>query len=314
MSEKCRMIFFGASDICLKPLKAIIKSEKCELVGIITQPDKSSGRGQKLSSNVVAKFAEENGILCFKPEKLDDEAFCQISNLDSDIAIVLSYGHILKKKFLDLPPLGMWNLHASILPKYRGASPINACIAAGEKTTGVTLMQMVEAMDAGAIVDILEVNIDEKETAETLKHKLSSAAADVLIKNLHQLISKTAKLTEQNHTEATYTKKLKKEDGLLNFEEPAEILERKIRALTPWPGSYFMLNNKIVKIHEADVKIAQINEKLGTIVSYSQKEFTIATGQNLLSVKKLQKEGGKIMTFDDFVRGNKMSFEETTLL
>ena len=250
---KPRVIFFSADEIS-KPCLEFLRTEpSIAFCGIVTQPQRAKGRGQTVSLNPVAQWAQTHALPFYQAETIDDVAFDWLKQMQPHLVLVMAFGHILKKRFLELPKLGMWNLHVSLLPKYRGASPVQTALLNGEIETGVTLMSMVEAMDAGPWLAQQTTAIAPDDTAVTLREKLAQASVALLRMSLPILLSKTYVLTPQNEANATYCKKLSKADGCLDFSKPAVFLERCIRAYQPWPGAYFLKNNERYLIHQAHV-------------------------------------------------------------
>ena len=303
--------------------------------GIVTQPQRAKGRGQIPSLNPIAEWAQTHVLPFYQAETMNDAAFDWLKQIQPHLVLVMAFGHILKKRFLELPPLGMWNLHVSLLPKYRGASPVQAALLNGDAETGVTLMSMVEAMDAGPWLAQQKTVIAPDDTAVTLREKLAQVSAALLRTSLPTLLSKNYVLTPQNEADATYCKKLSKADGCLDFSKPAVFLERCIRAYQPWPGAYFLKNNERYLVHRAHVLTdgtaekkllsptasTSIKDKLssnadGTNLTYGQfltdphrTVLAVTTGEGLLAIDRIQKAGGKSMNAAEFLRGNRSFLE-----
>ncbi|MDR0647166.1 MAG: methionyl-tRNA formyltransferase [Puniceicoccales bacterium] len=303
---KVRTVFLSASDIAVPCLERLLKINDCQLVSIVTQPERPRGRGQKHSPNPIATWAQSHRIACLQTEQMDDGIFVELRQMQIDIALVMAFGHILKQRFLDLPALGMWNFHTSLLPKYRGASPIQTCLLMGEHETGVTLMRMVEKLDAGPWIAQKIVGIETQETAHTLTQKLAHASADLLVECWSRLIQKNYSVVEQIESAATVTRKLNKADGLLDFNETALSLERKVRALNPWPGTFFQWKSECIKVHTAHIIDEEIARKPGTVLfDFCQCPLGIATSKGILAIDQLQRPGGKILHAKEFLNGNK---------
>ena len=332
---KPRVIFFSADEIS-KPCLEFLRTEpSITFCGIVTQPQRAKGRGQTVSLNPVAQWAQTHALPFYQAETIDDVAFDWLKQMQPHLVLVMAFGHILKKRFLELPKLGMWNLHVSLLPKYRGASPVQAALLNGDAETGVTLMSMVEAMDAGPWLAQQTTAIAPDDTAVTLREKLAQASAALLHTSLPKLLSRDYVLTSQNEANATYCKKLSKADGCLDFSKPAVFLERCIRAYQPWPGAYFLKNNERYLVHQAHVSANGLTEETSLFPAVSgstqHKSFTnadgmhptygqfltdpnrtvlaVTTGEGLLVIDRIQKAGGKSMNAAEFLRGNRHFFE-----
>ncbi|MDR1255150.1 MAG: methionyl-tRNA formyltransferase [Puniceicoccales bacterium] len=308
--SKVRTVFLSASDISIPCLERLLKIDNCQLIGIVTQPERPRGRGQKYSPNPIATWAQSHRIAYLQTEQMDDNLFVELQQMRIDLALVMAFGHILKRRFLDLPALGMWNFHTSLLPKYRGASPIQTCLLMGERETGVTLMRMVEKLDAGPWITQKIVGIEAQETAYTLTQKLAHASADLLAEYWNPLIQKNYSVVEQIESSATVTRKLHKADGLLDFNETALSLERKVRSLNPWPGTFFHPKGECIKVHTAHILNEEVAHKPGTMLfDFCQCPLGIATSKGVLAIDQLQRSGGKILRAKEFLNGNKFLFE-----
>jgi methionyl-tRNA formyltransferase len=308
--SKVRTVFLSASDIAVPCLERLLKINDCQLVGIVTQPERPRGRGQKYSPNPIATWAQSHRIAYLQTDQMDDNLFVELQQMQIDLAFVMAFGHILKRRFLDLPALGMWNFHASLLPKYRGASPIQTCLLMGEHETGVTLMRMVEKLDAGPWIAQKIVGIEAQETAYTLTQKLAHASADLLAEYWGRLVQKNYSVVEQIEPSATVTRKLHKADGLLDFNESALSLERKVRAFNPWPGTFFHWGSECIKVHGAHIMDEEVAHKPGTILfDFCQCPLGVATSKGILAIDRLQRSGGKILHAKEFLNGNKSLFK-----
>ena len=304
MTEKPRVLFFSAAEISIPCLEVLKNDTSVDFTGIVTQPCRAKGRGQKVSLNPIAIWAEENAIPYYQAEKMDAAAFEWLQAQTPDLVFVMAFGHWLKKEFLTLPTLGMWNFHTSLLPKYRGASPIQTAILSGEKTTGVSLMSMVEKMDAGPWLSQESVLIDSTDTTLTLTHKLAEASAVLLKRTLPDLLAQNYTLIPQNESNVSFCKKFSKEDGELDFSKSAVALERQVRAFQPWPGSYFFKNGERYIVHKAHVVPRVENSNETFYIDKSRKQLLITTSEQALSIDVLQKSGGKPLAIADFLRGN----------
>lgn len=300
---KPRIIFFSAGEIALPCLDYLLRNTAVELVGIVTQPERPKGRGQKVSLNPIAQWAENNTIPYCQAEKMDDSVLNWLKEKQPDLGLTMAFGHFLKSAFLELPPLGMWNLHTSLLPKYRGASPITSCLLDGANETGVSLMAMVTKLDAGPWIAQEKVTIANDETSSTLTKKLAQASAYLLEAALPSLLDKTYTLHEQNEAEVTFTHKFSKTDGLLDFSKPAVVLERQIRAFQPWPSSYFFVNEQRYIVHKAHVEASQKSEIGSLHIDRTKGTFSIQTAEGMLVLDSIQKAGGKPLPTKEFLRG-----------
>lgn len=304
---KPRILFFSAAEISIPCLEVLEKDNRVDLVGIVTQPERARGRGQQIRLNPIGLWAEQYSVPFFQAEKMDDAAYEWLRSMRPDLIFVMAFGHILGKRFLDLPPLGMWNFHTSLLPKYRGASPIQTAILNGESCSGVTLMSMVKKMDAGAWLAQKKVHLADDETTPSLTKKMAETSAKLLAESLPTLLNRNYALTEQNPSEVTFCSKYTKTDGELDFSKPAEILERQIRAFQPWPGSYFFKNNERYIVHKAHAIVTEsTSQNVGTFhVDSGRKSLYVTTSSGDLYLEILQKSGGKPMLVADFLRGDR---------
>ena len=305
-----KVVYMGTPDFAVPALKKISEAGH-EVLGVFTQPDRPKGRSNKLIPSPVKVAAEELGYEVYQPLKLREEEYVNIlRDLAPDIIVVAAYGQILTEDILELPKYGCINIHASLLPKFRGASPIEAAILSGDEKTGVTIMYMAKGLDTGDIISQADIEIGKHNT-ETLTEALSLLGADLVVKTIAEIEEGTASRTVQDDSLSTYSGKLSKEMGLIDFTESAEEIERKIRAFYPWPCAYTSLDGKGLKIIEADVvEMPEVDVELckpGSIVELTKKSFSIATGDKALKIKKLQPEGEKAMDTVAFLNGNKLN-------
>jgi len=277
-------------------------NKRFDVVGIITQPDKRVGRGRFVQSSPVKIFAKEKGIPFLQPKKLAvEEVLCVLSEWKPHIIIVAAYGKILRSQILELPRFGCINVHASYLPKWRGASPVQAAILNGDQTTGVTIMKMDEGIDTGDIITQKEVKISESETAASLTEKMAAIGANLLVDTLPRYIGGKSIPKKQLSKNATYAGLIKKQDGLLDFQKSAEELERQVRAYDPWPNCYFDWNGKNVKVYNAKVLISQRLKpgQRGIIENYP----CVGTGTYDLRLVKIQMPGKQKISGIVFLNG-----------
>ena len=298
-----KIVFMGTPDYAAVTLERLLKTDH-EIAGVFAQPDKKVGRKQILTPPPVKVVAQDNNIPVFQPDTLrDGEALKILKEINPDIIVVVAYGKILPEEILNLPKFGCVNGHASLLPKYRGASPIQWCIVCGEKVTGVTVMQMDKGMDTGDILTQEEVVIGENETAEELFDRLAVISAELMVKTIDDIENITPR--KQDEDEATYAPIIKKEMALLDFSKPAETLFNEIRGYYSWPCAYFFLGGKRVKVITANVG-GNTNQQAGTVVG-NDDCLEIACGDGkTLKLLTLQPEGKGQMTAKQMLCGNKI--------
>ncbi|MFH1366662.1 MAG: methionyl-tRNA formyltransferase [Patescibacteria group bacterium] len=300
--EEYRIIFFGTPDFAVPPLEALI-SQNYEVVACVTKPDTTKGRDLKLSASPVKNLALKHNIPVLQPDKIKDDNFYQaIKNLRPDIIIVVAYGKILPLSILEIPFLGCLNIHASLLPFYRGPSPIHYALLNQEKETGLTLMKMDEHMDTGPILCQEKIKISENDDFESLHNKLAKLGAKLLIETLPLYLNNKIRPRPQNESQATYTKIIKKEDGRLDFNRPASVLAGKIRASNPWPGAFCVWQGKNLKILKASVLQEKSEGHPGQVMINNGKIF-VSTEDKMLEIKTLQLEARKVLSAKDFVIG-----------
>lgn len=304
-----RIVFMGTPDFAVPTLETLIQSEH-EVVGVVTQPDRPKGRSGKLQFSPVKEAAVEAQIPVFQPERIKDGTFYPVlQELNPDVIIVVAFGQILPKEILELPKYGCMNVHASLLPKLRGAAPIQWSVIDGDPESGVTIMQMDEGLDTGDMLMVQKYTLDAKETGGSLFDKLSQLGGPMILEVLKQAEAGELHPVPQGE-EYTYAKMLSKETGKLDFTRPAVELERLIRGLNPWPSCYTGLQGKMLKIWDADIVDAgqqaaeQIEKgRCGQIVMIDKKRLWIQTGDGCLSVQSLQLAGKKRMNIADFLHG-----------
>lgn len=304
-----KVVFMGTPEFAATALKELIKSH--EITAVITQPDKPAGRGKKISFPPVKEVAAANNINVYQPQKIKDKAFItQLSALNADIFVVAAYGQILSKEILDMPKYGSVNIHASLLPKYRGAAPIQWAIINGERETGITIIQMDEGIDTGAMILAESIPIDSNETGESLHNKLADLGGYTILKALKLIEAGSLRPTVQDDTLSTYAPMLKKETGRIDWTKSAEEIERLIRGLYPWPSAFSHCTGfGIVKIIKAACIPYNTNEiPGGTIIDIDRKKgLIVATGHNALLIEKIQIRGKKAMDVPAFLLGNEIN-------
>jgi methionyl-tRNA formyltransferase len=308
---KRRLIFMGSDPIALPGLEFLTgdAAGEVDLVGVFTQPDRAVRRGKKVQANEIKQWAMSRGIAVTQPEKIGPAELDWLQEKGGELVLVMAYGHILRRALIDFPALGTYNLHASLLPKYRGAAPIQAAVASGDAVTGVTLMRMVRRLDAGPMVDQEVFEVERLETGQTAEVKMAAACVPLLRRNLGRLLDGKVSLTEQEEAESTYTRKLDKTDGGLDFSASAEVLARRINALYPWPGSFVDYQDQRVKIGRADWSMAAHGRmEPGTVISGDGDGLRVATGSGELSLLSLQRPGGRLLPVVEFLRGFPIPF------
>lgn len=295
-----RIVFFGTPLFAVPSLKALIQAGE-EISAVVTQPDRKKGRGHLLSQSPVKELSVKNGINVLQPEKMNDAAFLnELSSIKPELIVVVAYGKILIEEILRLPALGYINVHASLLPKYRGAAPIAWAIINGEKKTGITTMLMDKGLDTGDILLQEELEISDEDTTETLSIRLSELGASLLLKTISRIRDGSLKPQRQSG-EATYAPIIKKEDGLVNWSKTAAELSNFVRGMHPWPGAYCYLNREMIKL--VRVKAIAGSGMTGRIEKAHNSEFIAGTGSGLLSIVELQPQNKKVMPASAFLQG-----------
>ena len=300
-----RLIFMGTPEFSLSGLSSLINDKSYDIVGIFTQPDKAVGRHQTLTPPPVKNLALKHNLKVFQPQKIKAEIET-IKNLRPDLIVVIAYGKIIPQEILDIPKYGCINVHASLLPKYRGAACLNAPILNGDLETGVTIMQMEAGLDTGPILRQAKIKLTDTETLENVHDKLSLLGAELLNPTLHDFIAGGITPKIQDESLASYIKILKKEDGRIDWTKSAQEIERMVRAYNPWPGTHTGSNQKNVKIIAVNHEILKTNNhKIGESF-LNEDRLAIQCGQDALYILKSQLEGKKIMESAEFLRGHKL--------
>ena len=301
-----KVIFMGTPDFSIPSLEAIYKSDH-KIISVVTQPDKPKGRGMHLSPSPVKEFALKHDLNVLEPLKIKDNEFIKnLKTLSSDIIVVVAYGKILPKEVLDIPPLGCVNLHASLLPKYRGAAPINWAIINGEKETGVTTQKMALKLDSGDILLQEKIEILEYDTAGTLHDRLKIIGASLLVKTLDFIEKRNIKPIAQDEKEVSFAPMLKKEDGLIDWENKAENVINLIRGTNPWPSAYTFMSGKLFKIWKATYCNFNSGKEPGSIIKNGLK-LLVQTGDIVISLEEVQLENHKRMSAREFLIGKSIS-------
>ena len=282
------------------------------VVAVVTQPDRPRGRGRKVFPQPVSQVARAGGILVLQPKKLKDPVFLEdLADLRPDMIVVAAYGKILSREVLSLPPLGCYNVHASLLPAYRGPAPVRWAIMNGEERTGITIFRMDEGTDTGDLLAAASLEIGRNETAGMLTERLAGLAARIITPALRDVVEGKARLVPQDHAKATAVPILKKGDGRIDWSLSAEAIRNRIRGLDPWPGAFTFWLGKRLRLWEVEVAAKGSGGKPGEIVSVSDQGVRVQTGSGTLRLKTLQLEGGRRMSTEEFVRGHRMQPGET---
>lgn len=302
----------GSDPIALPLLEWMVGpagSELLEITAIYTQPDRAVGRGQKIVANGIKTWAMERNIPVRQPAKLTDEVRAELAGDQPDVAVVMAYGHILRESFITTPRLGTLNLHASILPDYRGASPIQSAIIRGDDETGVALMRIVKELDAGPVADIERVPIAPLDTALEIEAKLANACVPLVARNMPKLVSGTMEFAAQDHSQASFCRKLTKADGALDFRTAATVLAARINGLHPWPGCRVEIKGQIIRIGLAEA--ASGEGPPGRVIAIDRTALVIGTGRGVLRLLRLQRPGGRMLPAAEFLRGFPLDLGDT---
>jgi methionyl-tRNA formyltransferase len=303
-----RVVFIGTGEIGVPTLEALLKSEH-DVVGVVTQPDKPVGRTQQIEPPPIKKALMDNApsgralsLPILQPAKIrDPQAIEQIRALVPDVIVVMAYAQILPRDVLEIPKIACLNLHASLLPRWRGAAPIQAAIAAGDRETGITVMYMDQGLDTGDILLQHKLDILPTDTGGSLHERLAQIAPEALLESLQMLKKNSAPRIPQDNAHTTSAPKLKREHGRIDWSEPAEVIERKIRAFNPWPGAFMQISGQNLKIFSAAV--VDLSGESGEILR-SEKELVVAAGKGAVSLDEVQLEGKRRMTATEFLRGH----------
>ena len=309
MSKPLRIVFAGTPDFAARHLAALLSSQH-QVVAVYTQPDRPAGRGKKLTASPVKNIALEHDIPVYQPASLrNEEAQQELAAIDADIMVVVAYGLLLPQEVLDTPRLGCINVHGSILPRWRGAAPIQRSIWAGDTETGVTIMQMDIGLDTGDMLKVATLPIEASDTSATMYEKLADLGPDALIDCLSDIANGTAVAVKQDDELANYAKKLSKEEALIDWTMDAAVIERCVRAFNPWPMSYFTVAEQNIKVWQAAVEADNQGKAPGTILSADKQGILVATGNGALRLLSLQPQGKKAMTAADLLNSRREWFE-----
>src|SRR5882724_1509896 len=302
-----RIVFIGAGEIGVPTLQALLRSSEHKLTGAVTQPDKPVGRAQQIEPPPIKRALAGTTISILQPERIKDrQVIEEIRALQPDAIVVMAYGQILPREVLEVPSVACLNLHASLLPRWRGAAPIQAAIAAGDPETGITVMYMAEGLDTGDILLQRRIDILPTDTGGSLHDRLAQIAPETLLEALQMLANGNAPRIPQDNALATYAPKLTRDDGKIDWAERAEVIERKVRAFNPWPGAFTAIAAKSGKPRNLKIfsaSIVDLTGEPGEILATEERSLVIAAGDRGLSVEEVQPEGRRRMTSSEFLRG-----------
>lgn len=305
-----KVVFMGTPDFAVGALEALVKAGH-EVTAVVTQPDRQKGRSLEMSYSPVKECALRYNLPVFQPERIKKaEAVEVLRGYEADIFVVAAFGQILSKEILEMPKYGCINIHASLLPKYRGAAPIQWAILNGDDVTGVTIMQMNEGLDTGDILTTKEVTISDEDTGESLFDKLAIAGAKLLIETLPEIERGTITPVKQDEEKATHVRMLTKEMGKINWEKEAVVLERLVRGMNSWPSAYCRIRNKNMKVWKAAVLSEDTDGRPGEIVKITKDALYIQTGKGQLVLLEVQMESKKRMSVKDFLIGYQLEAGE----
>ncbi|HCH5588812.1 TPA: methionyl-tRNA formyltransferase [Vibrio parahaemolyticus] len=314
MSQSLRIVFAGTPDFAARHLAALLSSEH-EVIAVYTNPDRPAGRGKKLAAPPVKQLALEHNIPVYQPESFkSDEAKQELADLNADLMVVVAYGMLLPQAVLDTPKLGCINVHGSILPRWRGAAPIQRSIWAGDAETGVTIMQMDIGLDTGDMLKIATLPIEATDTSASMYEKLAELGPEALIDCLADIAADKAVPVKQDDELANYAKKLSKEEARINWNDDATHIERCVRAFNPWPMSHFEAAENSIKVWQSRVAEQTSDKPAGTIVQADKTGIYVATGNGVLVLEQLQVPGKKAMSVQDILNSRAAWFEVGTLL
>jgi len=310
-----KIVFMGTSDFATPSLDLLRRTEG-DVVGIVTKPDRPKGRGRKMTASSVKELAECNGMTLFQPNNMMDESFIlKLRELMPDVIVVVSFGQVIPREILNIPRGGCINLHPSLLPKYRGAAPVNWSIINGDRVTGVTTMFMDEGLDSGDILLQQEAIVEDDDTAKSLHARLAKTGASLLLETLRRLEEGNITAVPQEHSKATWAPMLKKEDGLIDWRKEGIQTSNLMRGLTPWPGAFTHLQGKILKLIKGIV-LEGCSKGIvpGTVTEMDGEGIKVSTGRGFLLIKEVQLQDHKKMKVSDFLRGHKHRIGVGTIL
>lgn len=303
-----RIVFFGTPDFAVPTLEALYRSRH-QVVGVVTQPDRARGRGHHAQASPVKQLSERLGLALLQPQRLRDEAFFEtFRSLDADLGVVAAYGKILSDAVLAVPKRGLINVHASLLPRFRGAAPIHRAVMAGETMTGVTIMRVVKALDAGPMIAKATRAIGDDETSAEVEHDLARLGADLLVDAVDALAEGRASETQQNESEASYAHKIEKADGIIDWSRTAREIHNQIRGLHPWPHAYSDLQGERTILLRSEVEAEQDEPRTepGTVVEARPDRFAVQAGGGVVRLLLVQREGRRPVTAREYLAGRRI--------
>ena len=305
--EDIKVIFMGTPEFSLNVLDMLIKNTN--VIAVVTQPDKIVGKNKEKSFTPIKKLALDNNILVLQPEKIRRE-YTEVINLKPDLIVTCAYGQIIPEEVLNCPRLGCINVHASLLPKLRGGSPLHHAIIDGYDKTGVTIMYMDKGMDTGDIITQSEIDILDTDTVGSIHDKLSVLGSELLLDTLSSIINGTNKRIKQDESKATYCHNITHEEEIINFDKDCHSIFNMVRGMNPYPISSFTLNNKVYKVYEVDYEITNkyANKTNGEVVIQNKNDLAIKCCDGLIYLKKIKREGKKLMNIKDFLNGEHENF------
>ncbi len=308
------IVFAGTPSFAVPVLEKLLTSEH-QIIAVYTQPDRPAGRGRQLSASPVKQVAQQHALPIYQPESLrDTTAQQQLAALHPDVMVVVGYGMILPEVVLNIPKYGCLNVHPSLLPKWRGATPVQSAILAGDTETGVAVMQLDKGMDSGDILQCETTTIGAEETSGELYDRLFTQGADLLLRTLADVETQQVKARPQQHDQATFAKKITKAQAEIDWQLPASKIHQQIRAFNPWPVAYTYFKQQPLKIWQASPVAGDTDDAPGTIVEVSKTALDIATGQGILRLQKVQQPGKKAMAIKDFINANQTSLKVGELI
>lgn len=301
-----KVVFMGTPDFAVPVLEALIKNH--QVIAVVSQPDKPKGRGKKLQPTPVKAVAEANNIPVYQPERIKDDEFVDfLEKIEADIYVVVAYGQLLSQRILDIPKYGCVNVHGSLLPKYRGAAPIQWSIIDGEEKTGVTIMYMVKKCDAGDMILKKEIKIEPEDTYETLHDKMAPVGAEALIESLDLIEKGEVKAEKQDDELSCYASMITRDMGIIDWSKSSNEIKNKVRGFNPVPAAYTNYGGDILKIFKADILEGYDNGEIGEILAVDKKKgFVVKTGDGAVMVTEIQAKGGKRMNCADYMRGHEI--------
>ena len=314
MSKPLKIVFAGTPDFAARHLAALLSSEH-DVIAVYTNPDRPAGRGKKLTASAVKNLAVEHNVPVYQPENFkSDEAKQELADLNADIMVVVAYGMLLPKAVLDTPKLGCINVHGSILPRWRGAAPIQRSIWAGDKEAGVTIMQMDVGLDTGDMLKIATLPIEATDTSASMYEKLAELGPQALVECLTDIANGDAVPVKQDDEQANYAKKLSKEEARINWSDDAAHIERCVRAFNPWPMSHFEALENSIKVWQSRIDEQTSDKPAGTILQADKTGIYVATGNGVLVLEQLQVPGKKAMAVQDILNSRANWFEVGSVL